>query len=317
MDKPLLSICIPTYNRSKYLKNSIESIICQQEFLDGKVEIVISDNASEDDTYSVVKAYTDRYWNVFYHRNSENIRDRNFPMVLSQAHGVLRRLCNDTLVFSPDALAGMCRVIEENREKKPFLCWANGCGQCEGELLAADFPGYIRCVSFYMTSLAFFSLWEEECTDIQNDTDGCDLSLWQVRKGLEIAYRKNDILICNICYADTQVVEKKNISYGLYKVFFENFFLLLAPYFGNHALTEDCREYLEKDLLFRFFMVWCIRWELQDKTLIYSQTENLKQSIWDQYKDKPYWTVFRCLYYLGLFGARVKQVLKPLLKEWK
>lgn len=121
MDKPLLSICIPTYNRSKYLKNSIESIICQQEFLDGKVEIVISDNASEDDTYSVVKAYTDRYWNVFYHRNSENIRDRNFPMVLSQAHGVLRRLCNDTLVFSPDALAGMCRVIEENihRHRRP------------------------------------------------------------------------------------------------------------------------------------------------------------------------------------------------------
>ena len=100
-------------------------------------------------------------------------------------------------------------------------------------------------------------------------------------------------------------------------MFFENFFLLLAPYFGNHALTEDCREYLEKDLLFRFFMVWCIRWELQDKTLNYSQTENLKQSIWDQYKDKPYWTVFRCLYYLGLFSARVKQVLKPLLKEWK
>ena len=64
MDKPLLSICIPTYNRSKYLKNSIESIICQQEFLDGKVEIVISDNASEDDTPSAVKAYTDRYSNV-------------------------------------------------------------------------------------------------------------------------------------------------------------------------------------------------------------------------------------------------------------
>lgn len=317
MDKPLLSICIPTYNRSKYLKNSIESIICQQEFLDGRVEIVVSDNASEDDTYSAVKAYTDRYQNVFYHRNRENIRDRNFPMALSQAHGVLRRLCNDTLVFSPDALAGMCRVIKENREKRPFLCWANGCGQCEGELFASDFPGYIRCVSFYMTSLAFFSLWEEECADIQNDTDGCDLSLWQVRKGLEIAHRKNDILICNTCYTDTQVVEKKNISYGLYKVFFENFFLLLAPYFGNNALTEEDREYLEKDLLFRFFMCWCIRWELQDKTLIYSQTENLKQSIWNQYKGKPYWSVFRCLYYLGLFRARVRQVLKPLLKEWK
>ena len=314
MDKPLLSICIPTYNRSKYLKNSIESIICQQEFLDGKVEIVISDNASEDDTPSVVKAYTDRYCNIHYHRNSENVRDQNFPIAVSHAHGVLRRLCNDTLVFSPSALASMCRIIEENREKKPFLCWSNGFARCEGELLSADFPEYIRYVSFYMTSLAFFSLWEEECADIQNDTDGCELSLWQVRKGLEIAYRKNDILICNTCFTETQVVEKKNISYGLYKVFFENFFLLLAPYFDNHALTEGDREYLEKDLLFRFFLGWCIRWELQDKSLLYSQTENLKQSIWNQYRDKPYWAEFRRLYYFRLFKARVKQVLKPLLK---
>lgn len=317
MDKPLLSICIPTYNRSKYLKNSIESIICQQEFLDGKVEIVISDNASEDDTPSVVKAYADRYRNVYYHRNSENVRDQNFPIALSRGHGMLHRVCNDTLLYLPGSLGEMCRVIESCLQDRPFLCWANGDALDKREILKTDFRGYVRDISFYMTSLGCFSIWEEECVDIQKDTAGCELSLWQVRKGLELASRKSSVLVSNARYTDTQVVEKKNISYGLYKVFFENFFLLLAPYFGNHALTEDDREYLEKDLLFRFFLGWCIRWELQDKSLLYSQTENLKQSIWNQYRNKPYWAKFRRLYYFRLFKARVKQVLKPLLKEWK
>ena len=69
MNKPLLSLCIPTYNRSQYLKKSIDSIVCQKEFLDGKVEIVISDNASDDDTREVVKPYLRRFANIFYNRN--------------------------------------------------------------------------------------------------------------------------------------------------------------------------------------------------------------------------------------------------------
>ena len=48
MNKPLLSICIPTYNRSYYLKECLDCIVCQfrdKEVCD-QVEIVISDNAS-------------------------------------------------------------------------------------------------------------------------------------------------------------------------------------------------------------------------------------------------------------------------------
>ena len=48
--KPLVSICIPTYNRVEQLKITMESIMAQPEFREGKVEIVISDNASDDDT---------------------------------------------------------------------------------------------------------------------------------------------------------------------------------------------------------------------------------------------------------------------------
>ena len=66
MTKPLLSICIPTFNRSSYLRNTLNSIVSQQEFLSEKVEIIISDNASTDETPDVVKEFTAKYSNIHY-----------------------------------------------------------------------------------------------------------------------------------------------------------------------------------------------------------------------------------------------------------
>lgn len=47
MDKPILSICVPTYNRQNKLKSLIESIKFEN---DQKIELVIVDDGSEDGT---------------------------------------------------------------------------------------------------------------------------------------------------------------------------------------------------------------------------------------------------------------------------
>lgn len=72
-NKPILSICIPTYCRSNYLKECLDSIIYQDWFNDWNIEIVISDNASTDNTIELVNMYQEKYNNIRYHRNEENI----------------------------------------------------------------------------------------------------------------------------------------------------------------------------------------------------------------------------------------------------
>ena len=56
MNKPLLSICIPTYNRAHYLKECLGSIVAQFDDRDVRdnVEVVVSDNASPDNTRELV-----------------------------------------------------------------------------------------------------------------------------------------------------------------------------------------------------------------------------------------------------------------------
>ncbi|MGW8192439.1 glycosyltransferase family 2 protein [Sphingomonas hankookensis] len=82
-----LSICIPTYNRARFLPDLFDSILTQTGYKI-EVEVVVSDNASTDNTAAVVTAYSDRLPNLVYSRAEENIgADRNFLRVVDCASG--------------------------------------------------------------------------------------------------------------------------------------------------------------------------------------------------------------------------------------
>jgi abequosyltransferase len=70
---PLISICIPTYNRKKYLKQCLDSIVNQDCFTENQIEIIISDNDSNDNTEKLVKEYQINYKNIKYFINDNNI----------------------------------------------------------------------------------------------------------------------------------------------------------------------------------------------------------------------------------------------------
>ena len=69
---PIVSICIPTYNRSRYLDCLLHDLAEHIDDLGFSYELLIGDNASEDDTPEVVQKYVDRL-NVRYFRRPENI----------------------------------------------------------------------------------------------------------------------------------------------------------------------------------------------------------------------------------------------------
>ena len=79
-----LTIAIPTFNRADFLARALDSILNQPH--DG-VEILVSDNASEDDTSKVVgdRAEVEK---IKYIRNKTNVGpDANFLQCLKEAEG--------------------------------------------------------------------------------------------------------------------------------------------------------------------------------------------------------------------------------------
>ncbi len=69
MDEKLISVVIPTYNRSVLLKRAIDSLLSQAY---KNIEIIVVDDASSDDTESVVRNYLLQCDNIRYYRNEEN-----------------------------------------------------------------------------------------------------------------------------------------------------------------------------------------------------------------------------------------------------
>ena len=87
--KPLLSIGIPIFNGEAYLTENLNSIVNQVgQYLFDKIEVIISDNASEDNTKKISLDYCNNYKYIKYFENNENIGfDRNLDLIFKRATG--------------------------------------------------------------------------------------------------------------------------------------------------------------------------------------------------------------------------------------
>ena len=109
--RPLLSICIPTFNRGNILNDVLNNYVNNPQF-DNEVEIVISDNASTDITEEICMRYAEKYPNVRYYKNKENLNNKNFPIVLDLAEGEYLKLLNDWVYLDEEGLGYMKRLIK-------------------------------------------------------------------------------------------------------------------------------------------------------------------------------------------------------------
>jgi abequosyltransferase len=86
-ESPLLTIAIPTFNRSRYLSRLLESLLPQLAG-ESRVELLISDNASTDETQAILDRYREGGMPFRKIRNEANIGpDANFEQCFLEASG--------------------------------------------------------------------------------------------------------------------------------------------------------------------------------------------------------------------------------------
>ena len=68
-DKPLVSLCIPTYNGEAYLQIALDSAVHQTY---SHIEILIVDDGSSDNTLNIAEAYSNKHTNIKIYRNEQN-----------------------------------------------------------------------------------------------------------------------------------------------------------------------------------------------------------------------------------------------------
>ncbi len=113
-NRPILTISIPTYNRSFFL-DELLSCLLDQCVSNPKIELLVSDNDSSDETPSIVEAYIDRGLEIRYLRNTANIgADRNFLQCFEKARGKYVWIIGDDDVVKPGAIGKIITYLEAN-----------------------------------------------------------------------------------------------------------------------------------------------------------------------------------------------------------
>jgi glycosyltransferase involved in cell wall biosynthesis len=111
--KPLLSICIPTYNRARLLESALLALIPQVNEAAGAVELIVSDNCSTDDTETVVQSARS-HCPILYSRNAQNEGfARNVLRVTNElARGEFAWVLGDDDLVRPDGVQRILTVLE-------------------------------------------------------------------------------------------------------------------------------------------------------------------------------------------------------------
>ena len=122
----ILSICIPTFNRAKCLRKTLE--IYFKQVHDGKyqhdVEFNISDNGSTDDTENIVRELSEINDDIHitYRRNEKNLGpDKNYIQAMKMARGDYSILWSDDDYLRDNALNFIVNTIKENPKVAVFI----------------------------------------------------------------------------------------------------------------------------------------------------------------------------------------------------
>ncbi len=118
-----ISVCIPTFNGGKYIKEQLESILSQISEDD---EVIISDDRSTDDTIKIIKSFNDKRIKIFTHEKIKNNYKgpykniyyvyRNIENALSKATGDYIFLSDQDDIWLPDKVEKVLAEFNKGAE---------------------------------------------------------------------------------------------------------------------------------------------------------------------------------------------------------
>lgn len=104
----MISVCMPTFNGEKFIRQQLDSILNQSVSID---ELIISDDSSTDSTIEIIKSYRDKRIRLI-----ENQKFRspvfNLENALKQAKGDTLFLSDQDDIWYPDKVKIMFQYLE-------------------------------------------------------------------------------------------------------------------------------------------------------------------------------------------------------------
>jgi len=251
--KPILSICIPTWNRAKFLEQSLIRFTEQIDGVDSsELELYVSDNCSDDSTPEVVNKYIAKGLPITYNRNESNLGAAgNFVKCMQWASGKYILLLGDDDILKQGALKYILDIL---RGKDYGLIHLKQCIKNEGEpVVYTDLEEYFKKISYWFTFMSG-CIFRKDIVEYIDAEKYIGTHLLQMPYYLTSATKGKENLLVNRQILEAGLDSSSNGGYNFYEVFVKNYLNIWHEFVDNGSITEPCYEYLKKDIYVNFII---------------------------------------------------------------
>lgn len=156
MSTKLISICIPTYNGSKTIEKTLDSVISGVEDAkntNDEIEVILTDDCSSDNTFLILENYAAKYEYIKIFKNIKNLgMDGNFRQSALNAEGDYIWYSGQDDIFLDGAVEHIFKAIKNN----PGLGIVNiNFSQYSEEKEKCICPSMFKLQSFYPEKINF------------------------------------------------------------------------------------------------------------------------------------------------------------------
>ena len=238
----LVSVCIPTYNGSQFLQESLESVKNQTY---QNIEVIVSDNYSTDNTLNIVKKFKNEVdFPVKIFLNKRKSIGENWNNCIEKSSGDYIQFLFQDDILLPDSIEEKLKCIKKNNLKlvcsKREIIDENGSNINSGP-------------------------WYESCYDLQKLNLGLDIDTYHLLTKKDLKKINFDWCSTNIFGEPISFLYKKEIfeELGLFDV---NYAQLLDLEYGYRVLKKYPIGILDRKLFkFRLHQNQATNINLEDK----------------------------------------------------
>ena len=269
--KPLLTIAIPTWNRSKFIEQNLEQLSNELDGIEqGSVEILVSDNCSTDDTEEVVqKIKSEKSLPLNYVKNKTNIGwGLNFFQCFNLAKGKYVLLLGDDDLLYDGALKIILDRISDSdygviyvrpygfnsnfRSEYPGTFGSEKEYEDVGDFLL-DISSIMRMISACVINKGLLNDFDTSAVAPGNFAH-LHLILTAMLRG------KKNLFINRFLVG---IKRNNSANYNFYEIFVEEFWALLDSYIP-HGLQKKTISKLENTMLFTYYPYCILRERLKN-----------------------------------------------------
>lgn len=288
MDKlPILSICIPIYNRELYLRRHFEQFMKCKSLFDEKIHLYISDNCSKDDLFSISEEYRSRGLNFEYSRNETNLgADRNFIKCFNNAKGKYIWLLGSDDIPVDGFIESLVDILERKDYCYLFLNHNNNSAILEE---FNDATVVFERIHVWITFLSANIIRTELVKNV-NGEDYLDTHLIQVPYFLESLLALKTCAIYNIQWFQNENDAANNGHYDFFQVFVDNLLNIIFEKVQSGQMSLQCYQKIKKSIYCNFVVDFVIKLLfLRNQNLVNNfQTDHPWKILSKHYSKYPY-----------------------------